>query len=181
MGKSETKFLQWKAVEFKGFLWGIRIKPHQGSVKHDSPERAQEILQTGGWKLWGELSICNVSYTVLAAPGTICCSRQTLGPMPHDLYVPVPPLAHRNPWPHWSWEMTQTTSGLQPKSLHLPLNANIQSTKLPSIFLLLTPFLYLLLFLCPTFSNPTLLKNSTAHQPVLHMASLCCLILADSD
>lgn len=69
MGKSATKLLQHKAAEFKGFLWGIRIKPHQESVKHDSPERAQEILKAGGWQLSGELSIGDVpySYTVLAA------------------------------------------------------------------------------------------------------------------
>lgn len=61
-------------------------------------------------------------------------------------------------------EMTQqTTSGLHPRALHLCPDANLQSTKLPSILLLLTPFLCLLFFLCPTF--PTLVTVKTHSSP----------------
>lgn len=99
MGKSATKLLQCQAVEFKGFLWGIRLKPHQGNVNHDSPERAQEILKENGWKLSGELSICNLSYcyTALAALGTMCWSRHTLGLMAQNPCVPMPHLGTQEP------------------------------------------------------------------------------------
>lgn len=126
-----------------------RIKLHQWSVKHGSPELAQENLKADCWKLSGGLSICDIPYSytlLLAALEKTHWTRQAFGLMPYNLYMPMIYLDTEEPGPYWSWEMLwQSRPGLQPTSLPPSYKCwHNWNKKLPSIFLLLTPFFYLL-------------------------------------
>lgn len=77
----------------KGLLWEMSftygIKPHQGSVKHNSSVTAGEILKADCWKLSGEISIYKLAYTLpLAAWEITYWTRWILGLMAHSYALP---------------------------------------------------------------------------------------------
>lgn len=148
------------------FTYGI--KPHQGSVKHNSSVTAGEILNADCWKLSGEISIYKLAYTLpLAAWEITCWTRWILGLMPHSYDLPWHNRTHNITNPERWWDKPNQVFRLLPYQLYPNTSTIIVQNFLVFSCSEHLSFISTFYFSTSPFPLTTPLKNSGLNNAVL--------------